>query len=114
MANYDEAAARIREALLDYPELKAFVRFATLAANGHNTQPWRFAIRESGVSILPDFSRRTPVVDPDDHHLFVSLGCAVENFLIAAEATGRDCIRSSPGDPGLLQSSDSLSKQRRA
>jgi hypothetical protein len=28
-------------------------------------------------------------VDPDDHHLFVSLGCAAENFLIAAQARGR-------------------------
>jgi hypothetical protein len=26
--------------------------------------------------ILPDLSRRCPAVDPDDHHLFVSLGCA--------------------------------------
>jgi len=39
--------------------------------------------------ILPDLARRTPVVDPDDHHLFVSLGCAAENFLIAAATSGR-------------------------
>ncbi len=29
------------------------------------------------------------MVDPDDHHLFVSLGCAAENFAIAAGAHGR-------------------------
>jgi hypothetical protein len=29
------------------------------------------------------------VVDPDDHHLFVSLGCAAENLAIAARASGR-------------------------
>jgi hypothetical protein len=29
------------------------------------------------------------VVDPDDHHLFVSLGCAAENLHLAATATGR-------------------------
>jgi hypothetical protein len=39
--------------------------------------------------LTPDFSRRTPVVDPDDHHLFVSLGCATETALIAAAAHGR-------------------------
>lgn len=38
--------------------------------------------------ILPDLSRRTPVVDPDDHHLFVSLGCAAENLAIAGAAAG--------------------------
>lgn len=69
--------------------LADLVRYATLAANGHNTQPWRFVARTGGVSVLPDFSRRTPVVDPDDHHLWVSLGCAVENLLIAAAARGQ-------------------------
>jgi len=65
------------------------VRYATLAANSHNTQPWRFSTTENAVTILPDLARRTPVVDPDDHHLFVSLGCAAENLSIAAEARGR-------------------------
>lgn len=67
------------------PEL---VRLATLAASGHNTQPWRFVRIAQGMEIVPEFSRRTPVVDPDDHHLFVSLGCAAENLLIAAPALG--------------------------
>ena len=29
------------------------------------------------------------MVDPDDHHLFVSLGCAAENLALAAAARGR-------------------------
>lgn len=65
------------------------VRFASLAANGHNTQPWRFLRTPSGVDILADLARRTPVVDPDDHHLFVSLGAAAENLLISAPSLGR-------------------------
>jgi len=89
MDGYHEAAARLRTVLSEDPDMMELVRFATLAANGHNTQPWRFAVRETGVSIIPDFSRRTPVADPDDHHLYVSLGCAAENFLIAAAAHGR-------------------------
>jgi hypothetical protein len=32
--------------------------------------------------------RRCPVVDPDNHHLFVSLGCAAENFVHGASAHG--------------------------
>jgi nitroreductase len=40
------------------------------------------------MTILPDLTRRCPVVDPDDHHLYTSLGCAAENLLLAAEAMG--------------------------
>ena len=64
-------------------------RYATLAPSGHNTQPWRFHIGQSRIDIRPDLSGRTPVVDPDDHHLFVSLGCAAENLLLPASARGR-------------------------
>jgi hypothetical protein len=68
--------------------LRDLVRQATLAASSHNTQPWKFRLAERSITILPDFSRRTPIVDPDDHHLFVSLGCATENLVHAALATG--------------------------
>ncbi len=64
------------------------IRYATLAPNGHNTQPWRFDIAPHRITIRPDFSRRTPVVDPDDHHVFVSLGCAAETLALAATARG--------------------------
>ena len=86
---YEVAAAELRAALDAEPALADLVRYATLAANSHNTQPWRFALTQSQVAIAPDLTRRTPVVDPDDHHLWVSLGCAVENLLIAASARGR-------------------------
>lgn len=65
------------------------VRCATLAPSSHNTQCWKFGVGESSISIRPDFARRCPVVDPDDHHLFASLGCAVENLTQAASAQGR-------------------------
>jgi hypothetical protein len=71
--------------------LKEMVRYATLAPSGHNTQCWRFRIENRAVVILPDLSRRTPVVDPDDHHLHVSLGCAAENLVLAARAFGFTC-----------------------
>lgn len=86
---WDEAVAETWATLAADASLIELVRYATLAANSHNTQPWRFSATENAVKILPDFTRRTPVVDPDDHHLFVSLGCAAENLSIAAEARGR-------------------------
>lgn len=72
----DDGAARLRE----------LVRYATLAPSSHNTQCWRFRLEEHAISILPDPTRRCPVVDPDDHHLYVSLGCAAENLVQAAPA----------------------------
>ncbi|SFG61891.1 Acg family FMN-binding oxidoreductase [Neptunomonas qingdaonensis] len=89
---HDKAAKNIRrpgteraDGTLDTKEL---IRYATLAASSHNTQPWKFRIRQDTISILPDYSRRCPVVDPDDSHLFKSLGCATENLIHAAAAQG--------------------------
>lgn len=64
------------------------VRFATLAANSHNTQPWRFDAQGAAIRIKPDVSRRCPIVDPEDRHLVASLGCATENLVLAAAAAG--------------------------
>jgi hypothetical protein len=64
------------------------VRYATLAPSSHNTQCWKFALDAQSITLLPDLSRRCPAVDPDDHHLFVSLGCAAENLIQAARALG--------------------------
>jgi hypothetical protein len=68
--------------------LRELVRYATLAPSSHNTQCWKFHLEDGSISILPDLSRRCPAVDPDDHHLFVSIGCAAENLVQAALANG--------------------------
>lgn len=68
--------------------LRELVRYATLAPSSHNTQCWKFGLDDQSISILPDYQRRCPIVDPDDHHLFVSLGCAAENLVQAAAAMG--------------------------
>ena len=68
--------------------LREIVRYATLAPSSHNTQCWKFHLEDRSTSILPDLSRRCPAVDPDDHHLFVSIGCAAENLIQAALANG--------------------------
>lgn len=68
--------------------LRELVRYATLAPSSHNTQCWKFRIEDRSISVLPDLARRCPTVDPDDHHLFVSLGCAAENLIQAALAHG--------------------------
>ncbi|MDP9011568.1 MAG: nitroreductase family protein [Pseudomonadota bacterium] len=91
--HFESAARELRHPLGQSTEpvalLREIVRCAILAPNGHNTQPWMFALSPDLISIRPDFSRRTPVVDPDDHHVWVSLGCAAENIVIAAAALGK-------------------------
>jgi Nitroreductase family len=68
---------------------RELVRYATLAASSHNTQCWKFKLDDRQISILPDLERRCPAVDPDDHHLYTSLGCATENLVQAAQAHGQ-------------------------
>jgi hypothetical protein len=86
---YEEEVKRQRRLLSSDPSLAEFARVATLAANAHNTQPWMFQLDRTTVRIFPDMSRQTAVVDPDHHHLYVSLGCAAENLVVAAQAHGR-------------------------
>lgn len=96
-ASHDEAARSLRRPITANEGdntllMRELVRYATLAPSSHNTQCWKFKLRNQGssrsITIEPDLARRTPVVDPDDHHLFVSLGCATENLMQAALASG--------------------------
>ena len=92
--SYESLAARIRQPNTRLGSKGAdlsqeLVRLATLAPSSHNTQCWRFALEDNGLTILPDSLRRCPAVDPDDHHVFVSLGCATENLVHAALAHGQ-------------------------
>lgn len=92
VADYDRAAGILRQPARimsgGAPDPDELVRCAALAASSHNTQPWLFRVRPREITITPDFSRRCPVVDPDDAHLYKSLGCAAENLVHAAAAQG--------------------------
>lgn len=68
--------------------MQSLLYAATLAASGHNTQPWKFTAKENEIQIHPDFTRHLAVVDPQDREMWISLGCALENLLIAARAAG--------------------------
>lgn len=103
METYSASVAAMRADLAAQPDVPEFVRFASLAPSGHNAQPWSYRVATGRIDILPDFARRTSVVDPDDHHLFVSLGCAAENVALAMRARGR-LVESSfdPTDGGRI------------
>ncbi len=71
-----------------FEQRREWIRMATLAASSHNVQPWKFKIQDNYITIYPDYTRRCPAVDPDDSHLFKSLGYAAENIVQAAAANG--------------------------
>lgn len=66
-------------------DFKFLVECAIKAPSGHNTQPWKFENIENGIIIHPDFKRALPVVDANNYELYISLGCALENILIAGK-----------------------------
>jgi hypothetical protein len=79
----------------DFPEegttedqLRFLVRYAILAPSGPNNQPWKFAINTSTISVYADLERRLPFIDPSNRTLYISVGCAIANLLIAGEHFG--------------------------
>ena len=64
------------------------VAVATLAPSSHNTQPWKFVLRDRRVEVWADRSRRLPVVDPDDRELVMSCGAALDHLALVLEHLG--------------------------
>lgn len=83
--------------------LHDLVRQAILAPSSHNTQCWRFKLAGQSIAIAPDLTRHCPAVDPDNHQVFVSLGCAAENLVHAALAIGLQADpHFEPGGDGVI------------
>jgi hypothetical protein len=67
------------------------LRYAILAPSTKNTQPWKFAIAGDRIELLPDLTRWLRISDPDQRELHISLGCALENLIVAADHFGYGC-----------------------
>jgi nitroreductase len=68
--------------------LLRLVEYALLAPSAYNTQPWAFAVGDHEIRVYVDRDRWLRVADPDERDLYVSVGCALENLLIAAARFG--------------------------
>ncbi len=66
-------------------QARFLLRYAILAPSSHNSQPWAFTVDGERIDVRVDESRWLEVADADRRELYVSVGCAVENLLIAAE-----------------------------
>ncbi len=73
-------------ALTSQRERIAFlVKFAVLAPSSHNSQPWHFEVSDAAITVRPESARMLPKSDINHRQLFISLGCAVENIVTAAD-----------------------------
>ena len=68
--------------------LRFLVRYALLAPSTRNTQPWRFRVADGSVELHLDLSCWQRIADATQREMFISLGCALENLLIAATHFG--------------------------
>lgn len=72
------------------PQINKIIRYATLAGNSHNTQPWKVEVENGGtvINVMPDLTRKLNVVDPTSRGLYISLGAFIENLCQAASYYG--------------------------
>ena len=78
------------------------VRAAVLAASAHNAQPWHFAVAPDRIDLFADPSRTLGSMDPLLREMDVSLGCALENLVLAGPPNGLGPtvhLLPDPGDP---------------
>jgi nitroreductase len=63
---------------------------ARWAPSKHNTQPWRFLVRNGTLEVWADAMRILPETDPHRRELTLSCGAALETARVAAHAVGRE------------------------
>jgi hypothetical protein len=74
------------------------VRAAILAASAHNTQPWLFRIDGNTITVSADAERHIGSFDSFRREMMLSIGCALENLCLAAQAQGlRAKVEAQPG-----------------
>ncbi|MBT3418688.1 MAG: hypothetical protein HN726_00680 [Candidatus Magasanikbacteria bacterium] len=110
MTNQSNNYQAWNDALADFPhnaliteQLSFLLRYAVLAPSTLNSQPWHFIVHEHTVLVQPDLSRWEEATDLSQRQMYISIGAAIENFIIAASYFGLSVSTSlSPFDNGLF------------
>ncbi|HEX7336331.1 MAG TPA: hypothetical protein VF252_03900 [Gemmatimonadales bacterium] len=69
-------------------QLRYLLQYAILAPSSKNTQPWHFSVAGDTIGLFADLTRWHPIADCGRRELYISLGCALENLLVASEQFG--------------------------
>src|SRR3990167_6896783 len=68
--------------------IKFILNYAPLAPSTHNTQPWLFEIQGNVCRVYIDKNKTIVYGDPKGRDLFISIGCMLENLVIASRHFG--------------------------
>jgi len=96
------------------------LRAAILAASPHDTQPWLFEMSAQAVGVYADRGRHLGSFDPFRREMHLGVGCAIENFVLAAQSFGVDTgvhptegrLEPSPGTSPVLAARVALSARQ--
>jgi nitroreductase len=84
------------------PVLRQCLVAAAAAPSIHNTQPWRFRLRDGAIDVLVGPQRQLATLDPEGREMVISVGAALYNLHVAVRAHGRDArvrLLPDPDDP---------------
>jgi nitroreductase len=90
-----------------HERLRYLLRYAVLAPSTHNTQPWRFRVRETSVDVYADPRRNLAVIDKHRRQQIMSVAAAVKNLEVALRRFGHvpEIVPfPAPGEPELVAS----------
>lgn len=85
--------------------LRTAVADAVRAPSLHNTQPWRFRLRDGGIELAVDPTRRLPATDPSGWGARIACGAALYNLRLALAVAGTPAsvrLRPYPADPDVV------------
>ncbi|WFE39185.1 nitroreductase family protein [Micromonospora sp. WMMD998] len=86
-------------------QLRAAGADAVRAPSLHNTQPWRFRLRDGGIEVAVDPRRALPATDPTGWGARIACGAALFNLRLALAVAGTPAtvrLRPYPADPDVV------------
>ncbi|MFC8849797.1 MULTISPECIES: Acg family FMN-binding oxidoreductase [unclassified Micromonospora] len=86
-------------------QLRAATADAVRAPSLHNSQPWRFRLRDGGIELLLDRERRLPATDPSGWGARIACGAALFNLRLSLAVAGTPAtvrLRPYPAEPDVL------------
>ncbi|MEU4772085.1 nitroreductase [Micromonospora sp. NPDC023644] len=86
-------------------QLRAAATDAVRAPSLHNTQPWRFRLRDGGIEVRVDPDRRLPATDPNGWGVRIACGAALFNLRLALAVAGTPAkvrLRPCPAEPDVV------------